>query len=252
MNFAPFPLDVAGGRLSLQGNTPPRAAAPPTPAPALPRPEPRWIPPPPRRGLSLELGQGKPTAPKLTEAQIESVRSKARTAAEALQYELEAVKLEADWVSGPTLRVEPEKYKSVAVVGPYFTPQEMRTQVTLDARAIDQAATRMLTGASSPYLEPETMDVLRTIVKDAKDLVAHIEQFDLQPIGGNHTRLSEDHLQSHVKSVKQLIDSVEREVVSAEAASVPVTEPGDSGSALGTLVAVGALAAVALIVFDIL
>jgi hypothetical protein len=232
MRFSPLPLGA------------PVAAAPPR-GPASPRA--RWIPAPPKRGL--ELGEGLPTAPELSQAQTESIRTKAANAAEALQYELEAVKAEADFVSGATLRVEPDRYKSIAIVGGSFTPQEIRSQVIMDARAIEALATRLLTGAASGYIKPETADRLSLVVKDARALIAHEEQFDLQPITGPHVALAEQHVESHVGASRDLIEASERDVVAGEASSVPVTEPS-GGSPLGALFAAAALVVVGLVIFD--
>lgn len=212
-------------------------------------PRARWLPAPQKRGL--DLGEGLPTTPELSQAQADSIRSRAATAAEALQYELEAVKAEADFVSGPTLRVEPDRYRSIAVVGPVFTPAEIRTTVIMDARAIEALATRLLTGAASAYISPDTSDRLSTVVKDARALVDHEEQFDLQPVQGSHAPLAEQHVESHVKASRDLIEGAERDVVSGEAASIPVSEPSQ-GSTIGTLFAAAALVVVGLVVFEVI
>jgi hypothetical protein len=212
----------------------------------LPR-KPQVLEAPPKRSL----GQGTPQAPQLSQSQIEAIRADAAPIIEALQLEMEATKVEADWVSGPTLRVQPDQYKSIAIIGPYFTPQEIRSQILIDASEIENAASRMLTGALGSYLAPEQVSLLQTVVKDSKSLRAYVQQFDLAPITGAKTRLSEEHLEGRVLSITESIKDAERGIVTHEAGSVPVIEPMEKGLGIGGLLALGALVVVGVIIADL-
>jgi hypothetical protein len=262
--FSPFHVDGTryGGKNALQRHAfgfgsgsgegaalaGPRVVSPSskTNAPA-PQRAPRFLPPPPKR---LVLGQGQPTPPALSEDQKKALQAQAANAIEALQLELEATKAEADLVSGPALRNKPEAYKEIPLIGPYFTPQEVRTQITLDAGAIEDSANRMLHGAASSYLSVTQTAALGTLVGDAQSLVTYIQQFDLAPITGAKTKLSQDHVGSHVNAANQVVAEVEKGVVTGEASSVPVVEPsGKLG--LGGILALAALIAVGAIIAEI-
>lgn len=182
---------------------------------------PRWLPPPPRRVLA----EGFPGTPRLSSAQLNAIRAKADTAAETLKYELETVKVESDYISGPTLKSSPDLYKRIGLVGTRFTPQAIRSQVMLDAQAIEMAASRLRAGALSSYLAPSTIATLDEVIQDANSLVQYERQFDAVEIGPGETPIADGHVESHVLAANQLIAQAEREAVAAEAGSVPVLEP---------------------------
>lgn len=218
---------------------------PPSVAPveaATPPPE-----PPPKRVLA----EGPMPAPELSQAQVAEIQGRLDTLADAVQLELEAVKAEADMVSGPALRVEPDLYKSIAVVGPYFTPQEIRNVLIMDARALETAAGRVLEGAASPYLTEEQRGKLETAVSDAKALVNYLQNLDLAPLGGEKSRFAMDHTATHMKGIDDLTKAVERDVVAGEAPAVPVKEPLETGTPWGAILLLGALVTVGILVSDL-
>lgn len=198
------------------------------------------IPPPPSR--IEQLGYGLMQAPELTEAEIKNIQKTAQPFVDAVQAELETVKLEAQAVSPEVIRENPDAYKSLNVIAPYFTPQEMRSQAILDAKTLQAEAGRALSGAISSYLTPTQATVLENVMADARDLVAYLNQFDLAPITGAKSKLSDDHLKERMAIVGVTLSDTEKMVVSKEAPSVPVTE--DTGNPLGTILALGALAGV--------
>lgn len=219
----------------------PNAAQPQMPAQvqghALVRQE--IAPPPSRLG---ELGYGLMAAPELSPDQVKAIQAAATPVVEAIRTELEGLKLEGRTLSPESLRENPDIYKSISDLGLYFTPAEMRTQVITDTKALQAEASRLLTGALSSYLTDPQMTVLSTVINDSKDLVAYLQQFDISPVTGAKSKLSDDEVKQRLSAIRSAVADSEKMVVSQEAPSVPVAE--DSGSTLGTIIAIGVLAAV--------
>jgi len=221
-----------------------------TAALAIPKPqEPRKeVQPPPKRVLA----QGVPGPARLAQGQIEALRLRIEDFTEAVRFELEVVKEEADMVSGPTLRVEPDLYRSIAIVGPVFTPQQVRTQILIDARALEALSNRALTGGVASYLTEGQRATLQTVVSDAKALTNYVQNFDITPVTGESARLAEEHAQSHVQAAGDLLEDVEKAIVTGEATSIPVREPMEAGFPLGVVFAVGTLVVVGLVLADLI
>lgn len=219
----------------------------PAPAPVLP-PSPAsqgMIQPPPARALGYGLMQ----APKLTEGQITEIQGAAAPVVDSLQTLLEGLKLEARAVAPETLRQHPDAYKGLNDLAPYFTPQEYRSQIITDTRAVQADASRMLSGAVAPYLMDSQRQVLETVSADADALVAYVQQFDLAPVEGAKAKLAEDHLKALISDTRQGVADAEKLIVSMEAGSVPVSEQG-SGSFLSTVLAIGVLGAIGWLIYD--
>ena len=196
-------------------------------------------PPPSRLG---ELGYGLMAAPQLTADQIKAIQTAAGPVVEAIRTELEGLKLEGRTLSPESLRENPDIYKSISELGLYFTPAEMRTQVIADTKALMAEASRLLTGALSSYLTDPQVTALTTAVNDSKDLIAYLQQFDISPVTGAKSKLSDDEIKQRLSAIRSAVADTEKMVVSQEAPSVPVAE--DSGSTFGTIIAIGILAAV--------
>lgn len=196
-------------------------------------------PPPMRLG---ELGYGLMAAPQLTADQVKSIQAAATPVVEAIRTELEGLKLEARTLSPESLRENPDIYKSISELGLYFTPAEMRTQVITDTKALQAEASRLLTGALSSYLTDPQVTALSTVVNDSRDLVAYLQQFDISPVTGAKSKLSDDEVKHRLSAIRTAVSDAEKMVVSQEAPSVPVAE--ESGSTFGTIIAIGVLAAV--------
>lgn len=197
-------------------------------------------PPPSRLG---DLGYGLMSAPALSKAQVQEIQKEATPLIEAIRTDMEAIKLESKVLSPESLRDNPDIYKTLNDLAPYFTPQEMRNQVIVDTRALQAEASRALTGAISSYLTDAQIAALSTVVDDSKALVTYVQQFDLTPITGAKSKLSDDEVKARLAEVRTTLQNIEKLVVSGEAGSVPVAEDS-SGSVLGTILVVGVLAAV--------
>lgn len=217
-------------------------------APTAPPPAPPQVsavaqiaPPPSRLG---DLGYGLMSAPDLSKAQVQEIQKEAMPLIEAIRTDLEAIKLESRVLSPESLRDNPDTYKTINDLAPYFTPQEMRNQVIVDTRALQAEAQRALTGAISSYLTDAQVAALNTVVDDSKALVAYVQQFDLTPITGAKSKLSDDEVKARLAEVRSTLKNIEKLVVSGEAGSVPVVEESGMGSVIGTLIAVGILAGI--------
>jgi len=217
-----------------------QAAAPQAPAPR------QELPPPPSR--LGDLGYGLMSAPELTKAQVQEIQNEAPRLIEAIRTEMESLKLESRVLSPESLRENPDIYKSLNELAPYFTPQEMRNQVIVDTRALQAEASRALTGAIGSYLTDAEKAALTTVVDDSKALIAYVQQYDLSPITGAKSKLSDDEVKQRLAEVRGTLQNIEKIVVSHEAGSVPVAE--ESGSALGTILVIGVLAAVGWYIVD--
>lgn len=258
--MVPFHVDVVkfGGSHATHrhafGFAPPTAQSQEAVAQQTARPA--YAPPPVRvyLGDSLPdiLGQGKPSAPTLDADVLSAIQTEAGHVADTLRYELEAVKAEGEMVSGPTLRTEPDLYKLISIVGPYFTPQEVRNVVINDARAIQAQAQRLLSGATATYITSAQRAILSTVISDAKGEIAYMENFDLTPLSGANAKLAQDHADSHVQAAREIVDAIEREVVTGEASSVPVREPGENAGGPGTLIIVGVLLAATVVLVELI
>jgi hypothetical protein len=187
-------------------------------------------------------------APELSPAQVKSIQNAAAPVIEAIRTDLESLKLASRTLSPESLRENPDIYQGISDLGQYFTPQEMRTQVIQETKALQAEASRMLTGAIASYLTDQQMAALSTVVQDSKDLVAYMQQFDLTAITGAKSKLSDDEIKKNLNDIRNSTASIEKMVVSGEAPSVPVNE--QSGSIIGTIVAVGILAAVGWYLID--
>lgn len=186
--------------------------------------------PPPKRVLA----QGRPTSPEISQAEIASFQRDLGEIAEALKLELEAVKAEADTVSGKDLGAS-GLYRAIPVVGGIFEPSEIRNQVVLDSNAIGNAAERALSGSASPYLTDAQRETLQTVAADARALAGYVKQFPVASPEGRLVMFADEHTGMHVAPAEDLLAAVERRVVIGEAASVPVKEPGEGIPAGGLL-----------------
>jgi len=255
---APFHVDVVrfGGSQATQRHafgTPGNGVSPQAPPPSAPAKAP-LAPPPARIYLGdRPLGQGQPTTPRIPPEALPELQSAIGYAVETLRYELETVKAEADTATPQAVRSNPDGFRSIEAVGQYLSPQEVRSALILGAQDLSQQAQRLLTGAASPYVSADQRSVLNTVVADAAALVKFLQQFDLAPLAGANLKLANEYAASHTSAAASVVDAIEREVVSHEAASVPVVEPGESAlGGPGALLALGALVAVTVILMETL
>jgi hypothetical protein len=220
----------------------PIAAYPP---PALRQATTEISAPPPRRLVLSQVSRD--------ETELAAIRGQVDAAVETLLVELEVVKAELDFVLVQTLRDNPTAYTRIPIIGLDFTPQEIRTQIAVDARQIETLAARLRNGTTASYLTPRQIETLSAVAQDAKDLIAYVQTLDVEPIAAAHARLSEEHLASHVNGVRDTLRLIEESIVSAEGAGVPVQEPVEKNrAALGTFLGIGAIVVLGLIVFDVI
>jgi hypothetical protein len=185
----------------------------------------------------------------VSESERASIRDAAATVVEALRLEIDVVGSELETVTPEALRATPDLRIGIPIVG-MLPPPEIRTQITIDARRIDALAQRLLTGAAAPYLRPEQADALDAVHDSARAILAQAQQYDLAPIKDEDIQLSAEHADTHVGDIAAAINEVERLIVTAEAPSVPVREPAEKGAAIGTIVGLGIIAAVAWVIID--
>lgn len=217
-----------------------------------PRPRPAQLgaaaaPPPPRRILA----QAVMSAPQLSADDVAALQADLGPVVETLQLELEALKEEAEMVAPSTLRVQPDLYRSIQVIGPVFGPLQARSAILVASRAVYDLANRILTGTMGAYLSSEQKATVSTIAADAQALVRYVQQWDLQPLTGGAADLTQDFSDSHTRSTADLLAAVEKKAVAGEAGSVPVVEPSERGSAIGALIGVGVLVALGIIIAEL-
>jgi hypothetical protein len=247
LSFKPAMIDPS----RMGGANAPHRHAFAGPIAAYPPPAPRQatteISAPPPRRMILSQASG------VNETKLAAIRGQVDAAVETLLVELEVVKAELDFVLVQTLRDNPTAYTRIPIIGLDFTPQEIRTQIAVDARQIETLAARLRNGTTASYLTPKQIETLNAVAQDAKDLVAYVQTLDVEPIAAAHARLSEEHLESHVKGVRDTLRLIEESIVSAEGAGVPVQEPVEKKrAALGTFIGIGAIVVLGLIAFDII
>lgn len=174
-------------------------------------------------------------------------------AIEALGVELEAVSVEADLVSPPALRVQPEDYRQISIVGTALAPQEIRSVVAADARAIDGLAARIQTGALSHYLTAEQAGALANIRARAQRLVEYERGQDVQPVVQEHLGIANQHVDAHLAAPQAAVSEAEKTVVAGEAGTVPVLEPAEKTlSKTEILAGVGVVAGIGILLWALL
>lgn len=148
-------------------------------------------------------------------------------AIDALGRELDAVGVEADLVSPQALRVQPEDYTQISLVGTVLSPQEIRSVVIAAARALDGVASRIQTGALSHYLSSQESSRLAEIRASAAKLITYEEGQDIQSVAQGNLTVANQHVDAHLRDPQGLAAVAEKLVVGAEAGSVPIQEPSE-------------------------
>jgi len=195
-----------------------------------------------------------PAAPvSVSDSKVADIRSIIDQAIQKIDYELDALQVESDDVSGSSLRADPTAYQEISDIGSTFTPQEVRSVILMDAQQLDALAARLKAGALSHYLSSDqqaSVDALRT---KAGQIVNFVQGQDLQAIQPGHEALAEQHTQRHVRDAQALVEKAEKLVVSAEAAAVPVKEPFEKTvSGIEIVAGVGVLAVVGVVLWSLL
>lgn len=217
-------------------------------APGVPvarqKPAPTITPPP------MRLGEGRISSPELSQSEVEAIRSALIPVVEMLADEIEVIKYDAAQVYPETLRSSPDLYKSIDSIGPYLTPQEIRSQMILEGKAIEAEVKRVISGAAASYLRDTDRATLERVRADAGRLVAYLGQLETSPITGAASKLSQDRIADRTENIRLGIEAVERQIVSGEAGSVPVYEPSEKVGVAGILVILGIVVGAGVIIAD--
>jgi len=201
------------------------------------------------------LGQSRPPAApvSVSGSQVSDIQALIGKAIDAISYQLDAVGVELDMVSGSALRVDPTQYQQISVIGPTFSPQEVRSVILMDAQQLDALAARLKGGALSHYLSPDQQSAVADLRTKAGQIVNSVEDLDLQPVQPGHEGLADQHTQTHVSEPKGYVEKAEKLVVGAEAGAVPVKEPFEKGlSGIEVVAGVGVLAIVGVALWSLL
>lgn len=204
------------------------------------------------------LGQSAPSMPpaapvSVSDSQVSDIRSIIDQAIASLSYQLEAVGVESDWLSGSSLRADPTQYQQISDIGPTFAPQEIRSVILMDAQQIDALAARLKAGALSHYLSSDEQAKIADVRSKAAEIISFVEGQDLQAIQSGHEGLADQHTQGHLREPKALVEKAEKLVVGAEAGAVPVLEPYEKTlSGIEVAAGIGVLAIVGVAVWGLL
>ncbi len=223
------------------------AAAPPTPAaPKIQNPvRPRSL-----SGGGLRLSQ-QDTAPGIDENLRVEIETLLASAITDLELDLDQVTVEMDSVTAQAIEAQPEGFRGIPIIGENFRADEVRQQVIRVAQRIEALSERIRTGVSKPYLTARQAEAVAELSGRARDLAGYARQFDIQPIQIANQQLSDEHLEFHVKGIRDLIEGVEATIVTAEGAIVPVQE-NKGPSTVGVVVGVSLIVLVGLIAFDVI
>lgn len=142
-----------------------------------------------------------------------------------------------------------EAPNSNTVLAGRMSDGEILAQMLLELDSLDDLATRLEDGVAGSYLSAHDREVLAGLHDLARDRRGGVKVARTAPIQDDALVLSVTHLEDRVGPLRDLVDDVERMVVSSEGASVNVLEPAErSGDGWKT---VGVLAVVALLGYGI-
>lgn len=174
-------------------------------------------------------------------------------ALDALGREIEAANVEADLVSPQALRAQPEDYTQIGLVGTVLAPQEIRSVVLADARALDAIASRIQTGSLSHYLSNGQVSRLADLRGRIGRLVSYLQGLDIQPVLQQNLGIANQHVDAHLRGVNGPVGDAERAVVTAEAGNVPVLEPSEKTLSTGKIIAgIGVTAGIGILLWTLL
>lgn len=203
--------------------------------------------------LSSLGGSYSPRLAQVSSAAASAISTLIDNALDSLEREVDAAGVEADMVSPASLRVQPDDYTQIGLVGTVLAPQEIRSVILADARALDGLASRIQTGALSHYLSPSQTQRLSSIRSKIDRLVQYLQGLDIQNVLQQNLAVANQHVDSHLRAVNGPLGEAEKAVVTAEAGNVPVLEPSEKTLSKGMIVAgVGVAAGVGLLLWTLL
>lgn len=189
------------------------------------------------------MSAGRMSEPNVSAASREVIQKAADALLDELDYQVEAVGVEAEYLTPENLAVNSDGYYHVFQDYDWDI-QEVRTQVALDAAALENVADRMTRGSLMPYMTQGEIARAESAFSKAQNIWQRMRSLDMEPIEARHQQASIEHLATHMDALDHGISDLERAVVSAEAGTVPVIEPYERNSTIKTIAIVGGVIAV--------
>jgi hypothetical protein len=196
------------------------------------------------RPITGRLGEGSISEIKPSAATITKLRADVNDAILAIDNSLGDVSVYAGLLSPGVLRAQPDAYLAIPDISEKLTPDELRTVIHDDAKVLGNIATRLWNGAAGNYITGDQAKSLQQLASKARGIMASIES--VGPLKAvSDLALAQDHQDVIAGKAGDLMQAVEKDVVAAEARSVPVLEPYEKDSqTLKIVIGTGIAAAV--------
>lgn len=211
--------------------------------------------PMPRQLSRVYLAEGRMSAPAVSASDTSALGSSIDAIISTLTTEIQAVQEESDLVSPAAIRADPTSASEISFIG-QWPPQEIRSELLVDARSLGDLVNRVQTGALSAYVSSSQAQTLSGLKSQVDALVSLLENQDTAPIASGDQDAESQHLAMHVAQATQQIQDAEKAVVGAEAGpsgAVPVLEPLEKGISLGNIaIGVGIVAVAGLVLWQAL
>lgn len=198
------------------------------------------------RQMPRRMGQGVISDIKPSADTIQKLRSDVDSAVLELDNRLEDMRVYAGLLAPAVLRVQPDAYLAIPDISDSFTPAELRTIVHDDSKILGNIATRLWQGAAGSYITGDQAKALQQLVAKSKGIMASIESVGpLQAV--SNLDLAQDQQDDVAGKAGDLMEDIEKDVVAAEASSVPVLEPYEKNTQTVKLVVGAGVAAVVIL-----
>lgn len=189
-----------------------------------------------RRRPRFLLGEGRLSQPNLSPEAQSRISSAVDSLLDGLDSQISSVYQEEQLIELDTLTQNPESYAELPYIGGW-TPEEVATQLTLDATTLKGIADRVASGTVAPYLSSAQLTKAQNLSSQAARLINILSQAPSSPVPSGSD--SQAHLETHVGSLDQALSSIERGIVTAEAGSVPVIEPYEKSASVDAALLIG-------------
>lgn len=198
--------------------------------------------------LQIHLGEGSVGQPDIS---LASMLSAVDGIVSAVANETEVLIVEADLVSPAALRVDPTSGGEISYIGS-IPPQEIRSSISAAARQISGKIDRVLSGALGSYISSAQKSALSAQQARLGNIVSVLLSQDTASISSQNQGVVQDYLTAHLAGVDQAIATAEKDLVSAEAGSVPVLEPDEKNGPRNIAIGVGLVAVTGLVLWGVL
>jgi len=196
------------------------------------------------RTIPKRMGQGSISDGQPSAATISKLRADVNDAILALDNALEDVRVYAGLLAPNVLRASPDAYRTIPDIADSFTPAELRTIIHDDAKVLGNIATRLWKDAAGHYITGDQAKALQQLVAKAQGIMAALESTGPLPSVSN-LDLAQEHQDDIAWKAGDLMQTIEKDVVAAEASRVPVLEPYEKDSqTLKVVIGTGVAAAV--------